>query len=312
MERQCELAGVSRTGFYRQLRRGAPAEEQMQLRDRLQQLAVSGKRRLGYRVLTFLLRQEGQAVNRKRVLRLMRADNLLCLRARQYVFTTDSRHNWPIYPNLAPRLRLSGINQLWVADITFVRLRWEFVYLAVVLDAWSRRVIGWDLSASLDAELALNALRMALRERQWRPGELVHHSDRGTQYAAGDYVAVLEQNEILISMSRKGNPYDNAKAERFMRTLKEEQLQGPAYGSIAQARREIGDFLEATYNRQRLHSALGYLTPNEFERRQTAVETDGRLEGQENGHSRFPPASTVLGNRDAIPTVPTAQPAGID
>jgi transposase InsO family protein len=230
-----------------------------------------------------MLRKEGFVVNHKRVLRLMREDNLLSLQMRKYVFTTDSRHPWPVYPNLVPGVRVCGINQLWIADITFVRLRWNYIYLAVVLDAYSRRVVGWELSESLDAELAVQALKMALRERQWLPGQLVHHSDRGIQYAAGNYVALLQEREILISMSRKGNPYDNAKAERFMRTLKQEEVQGRAYGSMKEARSRIGMFLEETYNKQRLHSALKYLTPAEFEQQERkAVEVDGSVEGVEN------------------------------
>lgn len=274
MQKQCELAGVSRAGFYRHLREHAPDEAEILLRDRLQQLAVRQKRKVGYRVITHALRREGHAVNHKRVLRLMREDNLLCLRAKKYVFTTDSRHNWQIYPNLVPRLSVTAINQLWVSDITFVHMRSSFVFLAVVLDAYSRRIVGWELGQSLDAGLAIKALEMALEQRQWQPGQLVHHSDRGVQYAAGGYTKLLETREILISMSRKGNPYDNAKAERFMRTLKQEEVQGRAYASIEQARSEIGEFLEQTYNRQRLHSALSYLTPEEFEQQGTAVEAD--------------------------------------
>lgn len=308
MERQCELAGVSRVGFYRHLQVQAPAEEEVMVRERLQELAVASKRRLGYRPLTHALRREGHVVNHKRVLRLMREDNLLSLQARKYVFTTDSRHRWPVYPNLAPGLRVTGINQLWVADITFVRLRWNYIYLAVILDAYSRRVIGWELSESLDAGLAVRALKMALRERQWEPGRLVHHSDRGIQYAAGDYVALLEEREILISMSRKGNPYDNAKAERFMRTLKQEEVQGRAYDSIEEARRRIGEFLEETYNRQRLHSALQYLTPVEFEQRQMAVKVAGSVEGLENGETRFPPLPLSLEIPAGFPQLPQHEP----
>ena len=182
---------------------------------------VASRRRMGIEQATETLRREGLVVNPKRIARLMREDNLLCLRRRKHVFpTTDSRHGWPVYPNLARELAVTGLNQLWVADITFVRLRWTYVYLAVILDAWSRRAIGWELGESLDASLTVRALEMALRERAWRPGVLVHHSDRGVQYAAGQYVKLLEEREILVSMSRKGNPYDNAKAERFMRTLK--------------------------------------------------------------------------------------------
>jgi transposase InsO family protein len=277
------LAGVSREGFYRHLRVDTPTEEEILVRERLQQLALAEKRRMGYRPLTHMLRKEGFVVNHKRVLRLMREDNLLSLQMRKYVFTTDSRHPWPVYPNLVPGVRVCGINQLWIADITFVRLRWNYIYLAVVLDAYSRRVVGWELSESLDAELAVQALKMALRERQWLPGQLVHHSDRGIQYAAGNYVALLQEREILISMSRKGNPYDNAKAERFMRTLKQEEVQGRAYGNMKEARSRIGMFLEETYNKQRLHSALKYLTPAEFEQQERkAVEVDGSVEGVEN------------------------------
>jgi putative transposase len=220
VERQCQLAEVSRAGFYRYLQQTTPEQADLLLRARLQELAVAHHRLRGYRMLTALLRREGRVVNHKRVLRLMREDNLLSLRRIKYVFTTDSRHNWPIYPNLARHVTLTGLNQLWVADITFIRLRSEFIYLAVVLDAYSRRVIGWDLGRTLQAELAIRALRMALSERNWKAEELIHHSDQGVQYASSDYTQILDQAEIQISMSRRGNPYDNARAERFMRTLK--------------------------------------------------------------------------------------------
>jgi len=269
------VAGVSRAGFYRHLQQTVPKQADLLLRARLQELAVEHHRLRGYRMLTALLRREGQQVNHKRVLRLMREDNLLSLRRRKYVFTTDSTHALPIYPNLARRLKLTGLNQLWVADITFIRLRTEFVYLAVVLDAYSRRVIGWDLGRSLEAGLAVRALQMALRERDWKPEELVHHSDRGVQYASGEYTALLDQSEIQISMSRRGNPYDNARAERFMRTLKQEEVYGTNYLDLEDARSRIGEFLEQVYNRQRLHSALRYLTPEEFEQACAAGGSDG-------------------------------------
>jgi transposase InsO family protein len=275
VERQCQLAEVSRAGFYRYLQQTKPEQADLLLRARLQELAVAHHRLRGYRMLTALLRREGRVVNHKRVLRLMREDNLLSLRRMRYVFTTDSRHNWPIYPNLARHMTLTGLNQLWVADITFIRLRSEFIYLAVVLDAYSRRVIGWDLGRTLQAELAIRALQMALSERNWKAEELIHHSDRGVQYASSDYTQILDQAEIQISMSRRGNPYDNARAERFMRTLKEEEVHGTEYRDLEDARSRIGEFLEQVYNRQRLHSALRYLTPEEFEQASQAKESDG-------------------------------------
>jgi transposase InsO family protein len=180
------------------------------------------------------------------------------------VITTDSRHHLPVYPNLAGELTPAAINQLWVADITYIRLRTEFIYLAVVLDAFSRRVIGWALGRTLEAELTLTALRMALAERQPPPG-LVHHSDRGVQYAARSYTAMIEQHQAQISMSRKGNPYDNAACESFMKTLKYEEVYRNQYRDFLEARSRIGEFLESVYNQKRLHSALGYLPPAEFE-----------------------------------------------
>ena len=270
IEEQCRSAEVSRAGFYRYLVQREPKEADVELRSELQKLAVEHHRRRGYRVLTEHLHRGGHVVNHKRVLRLMREDNLLCLRRRKYVFTTDSKHELPVYPNLARRVQLSGANQLWLADITFIRLREEFIYLAVVLDAYSRRVIGWELGRNLQAKLATGALKMALEGRCFRGEELIHHSDRGVQYASEEYIKLLSGREIQISMSRSGNPYDNARAERFMRTLKEEQVYGTQYQDLDDARSRIGEFLEEVYNRKRLHSALGYRTPEEFERASVA------------------------------------------
>jgi putative transposase len=216
--------------------------------------------------VTAALRRQGWVVNHKRVRRIMREDNLLCLRKRKFVVvTTDSKHNRPIYSNLAATLELTGIHQLWVADITYIRLEIEFVYLAVVLDAFSRRVIGWSLDRSLEDDLAIVALRMALRDRSPGPG-LVHHSDRGVQYASRDYTDLLRERHIDISMSAKGNPYDNAKCESFMKTLKYEQVHRQEYRGMDEARASIEHFLMKVYNQKRLHSALQYVPPAEFER----------------------------------------------
>ena len=211
------------------------------------------------------LRRQGWVVNHKRVRRIMREDNLLCLRKRKFVvMTTDSKHNRPIYPNLAATIELTGIDQLWVADITYIRLEIEFVYLAVVLDAFSRRVIGWALDRSLEDELAIAALSMALCGRSPGPG-LVHHSDRGVQYASHDYTDLLKERKIDISMSAKGNPYDNEKCESFMKTLKYEEVHRQEYRGIDEARASIEHFLMKVYNQKRLHSALKYVPPAEFE-----------------------------------------------
>ena len=212
------------------------------------------------------LRRADLIVNHKRVLRLMREDNLLCLRKRLFApATTDSKHYWHVVPNLARGMQLTGLDQLWVADITYIRLQEEFAFLAVVLDAFSRRVIGWALEKHLQAILAMAALAMAIETRCPQPGSLIHHSDRGVQYACNDYTALLQAHDIQASMSRIGNPYDNAKAESFMKTLKYEQVDGTKYRDVDQARRSIGSFIEDVYNRHRLHSALGYRPPAEFE-----------------------------------------------
>ena len=265
VDRMCALTGVSRRSFYRHWRHDGPRDEETALRDELQQLALS-HRYYGYRRMTETLHREGWAVNHKRVLRLMRTDNLLALRRRAFVPpTTDARHAWRVMPNLARGMRLIGPDQLWVADITYVRLRHQFGFLAVVLDAFSRRVLGWALDRTLDATVALAALHMALAARQPAPGTLVHHSDRGVQYACAEYSALLEAHGIQPSMSRVGSPYDNATAESFMKTLKQEEVDGRAYADLDEARAHIGTFIDQIYNRQRLHSALGYLTPLEFE-----------------------------------------------
>ena len=209
-----------------------------------------------------------RAVNHKRVLRLMPTDDLLCLRRRAFVpATTDSRHDWRVVPNLARGMQVTGLDQLWVADITYLRLLEEFAFLAVVLDTFSRRVVGWAVDVHLRAALAIAALQMALTARCPQPGQLIHHSDRGVQYACAEYSALLAAHGIQPSMSRVGSPYDNAKAESFMSTLKREEVDGRAYRHAQEARRSIGSFIEEVYNRQRLHSALSYVAPADLKRR---------------------------------------------
>jgi putative transposase len=259
-----EIARLSRASYYRWLEPKLSARDDADLRDRIQRLALA-RRYEGYRRLTKRLRDQGLLVNAKRVLRLMRADNLLSLRRRPFVPpTTDSRHKFRIVANLARGLEPTGLDQLWVADITYVRLAEGFVYLAVVLDAFSRKVVGWALDDHLEARLALAALDMALAAREPPPG-LIHHSDRGVQYACAEYAARLDARGFQRSMSRPGNPYDNAKAESFMKTLKAEEANARTYADLEDARRNIAAFIEDVYNADRLHSALGYKTPMAFE-----------------------------------------------
>ncbi len=258
----CRVLEVPRAAYYRS-GQGPVAGNETALRDAIQRIALEMPA-YGSRRITAQLRRQGWVINRKRVQRIMRQDNLLCLRRKKFVRTTNSEHGLAVYPNLAPTLDVTALNQLWVADITYIRLPREFVYLAALLDAFSRRCIGWSLGRSLEAELPLAALRMALEAREVGPG-LVHHSDRGVQYASGAYTGPLQQHSIGISMSRKANPYDNALAESFMKTLKYEEVYLFEYENFAEARRRMEQFLEHVHNEKRLHSALGYLPPAEYE-----------------------------------------------
>ncbi len=271
IERMVELGRVSRSGFYRfDSSAAARADPHMDLRDATQRIALEwpcyGRPRI-----TAELRDRGWTVNQTLVYRLMREDNLLCVRKRKFVVTTDSNHTRKIYPNLARDMIVTVPDQLWRADITYIRLRDEFVFLAVVLDAYSRRVIGWELDRTMEDSLTLAALRMALSRRapqsQEQPTGLVHHSDRGSQYASNDYTDLLKERGIEISMSRKGNPWDNAACESFMKTLKYEEVLRNDYRDLAEARASIAEFLDKVYNHKRLHSALGYMPPAKFEAR---------------------------------------------
>jgi putative transposase len=257
------LAGVSRATYYRFDPETTPPVRNTELRDAIQRIALRFPA-YGRPRITAELKRQGWTANHKCVGRILREDNLLCLRKKKFHATTDSKHGFAIYPNLTRNFVPTARNQLWAADITYIRLAEEFVYLAVVLDAYSRLVIGWALERTLEAKLAMGALQMALAKRGPIAG-VIHHSDRGVQYACGDYTQLLKKHGFKISMSRKANPYDNAKAESFMKTLKHEEINRVEYRDLAEARRGIRHFLERTYNRKRLHSALGYRPPAEFE-----------------------------------------------
>jgi transposase InsO family protein len=262
----CLLAAVSRASYYRHCGpEPSEDEEESRLRDALQRIALE-HRAYGYRRVTHELRAQGWQVNHKRVARLMRADNLLAIRKRKFVATTNSQHDLEVAVNVARRFTPTALNQLWVADITYVRLGRADVFLAVVMDAFSRKIIGWNLGRSLVAELPLQALRDAIEARCPAPG-LIHHSDRGVQYACSAYVDTLLEHGIVPSMSRPGNPYDNAKCERFMKTLKQEEIYCSAYKDIDDLRANLSHFLETYYNTKRLHSALGYQSPDAFEQK---------------------------------------------
>ena len=274
--RMVELGGGSRAGFYRHAG-GCVARpnRDLDLRDAIQRVALEWPS-YGRPKITAELRRRGWVVNPKRVYRLMREDNLLCVRKRKFVVRTDSNHDRQVYPNLAGEMVLTGIDQLWVADITYIRLANQFVYLAVVIDAFSRRVIGWALDVTVEDDLPVAALRMALELRRPAPG-LVHHSDRGSQYASGDYTGLLKAHGCPISMSHKASPGENAGCESWMKTLKAEEVYRQEYRDLGEARASIAQFIEEVYNQKRLHSALGYRPPVEFEQ---ALASSRRLEAR--------------------------------
>jgi len=270
VERMCELGKVSRATFYRFDSTRQRLDRDVDLRDEIQRIALEYPS-YGRPRITAELNSRGWKVGHRRVRRILKEDNLLCLRRRKFrVITTDSDHRLRVYPNLAAEMNVTQIDQLWIADITYIRLDAEFIYLAVVLDAFSRRVIGWALDRHLEDDLSIAALAMALRARQPAAG-LTHHSDRGVQYASSDYTSLLQEHGVRISMSRKGNPYDNAKCESFMKTLKYEEVYRQEYRDLAEARSSIEKFLEQIYNAKRLHSALGYRSPAQFERLQQSL-----------------------------------------
>ena len=304
IERMCHLAQVSRAGFYRSLQAQQPVQEEMEVRSTIQQVVLEHRRRYGYRRVTAELRRRGLLVNHKRVARLMREDNLLAVQPRAFVATTDSQHEFEVYLNLASKLKLTGINQLWVADITYIRLQTEFVYLAVILDGFSRKVVGWALERTLATRLTKAALEQAIAARQPLPG-LVHHSDRGLQYASNEYMQVLQEHQIIPSMSRPANPYDNASCESFMKTLKQEEIYANTYLDLDHLRTNIEVFIEDYYNRCRLHSALGYQPPEEFEQQlESAVTNVGATMSFFRHGEDYRPDGAVVNTKSGPPTAP--------
>lgn len=261
----CQITAVSRASYYREWEKTAGSDADMDLRDQIQKIALRF-RRYGRRRVTEELRRQGCTASKSKIRRILREDNLLAVRKRKFIATTRKDNQFRVYPNLAERLELSDINQLWIADITYLRLQREFVYLAVVLDSFSRKVVGWGLSREIKASLTLTALQEALDNRHPGPG-LVHHSDRGSQYACHEYVGLLERHKAFLSMSRAGRPWENGRCESFINTLKQEEIDARPYGDLPELEQHIEEFIEQFYNRVRLHSALGYQSPEEFEQK---------------------------------------------
>ena len=264
----CSVLKVNKSGYYKWIRQNQTHysdPEGMKLRNEIHAIAIDFPR-YGYRRITIELHRRGFETNHKVVYELMKIDNLLCIKKQFVPRTTDSKHNLPVYPNLAKNLVVTGINQLWAADITYIRLVRDFIYLAVIIDVFSRKCIGWKLGRDIDAKLTLVALDMAIADRKdMGISNLIHHSDQGVQYASREYVDRLKENGIKISMSRKGNPYDNAFAESFIKTLKYEEVYLWEYETYDEAHKNIKKFLEIVYNKKRIHSSIGYVTPEEFE-----------------------------------------------
>ena len=264
------LLNINRFGYYKWLQSNGPdpvlIRYEMEIKDEMQKIAVEFPR-YGYRRMTIELYNRGFHANHKRVLRMMQEDNLLCARKHFKPLTTDSNHNHKVYPNLIRNLKITQPNQVWASDITYIQLIDEFVYLSVVLDLFTRRCIGWKLGRHIDTELTLTALTQALEQR-WTPSlqGLIHHSDQGVQYASNQYVDLLKDHDFQISMSRKGNPYDNAFVESFIKTLKYEEVYLNEYETFSDALVNIGRFIDDVYNKKRLHSSLGYRSPDDFER----------------------------------------------
>ena len=262
----CASLEIKRRTYYCSLKRSDTNQSDKSIRSSIHKIALEFSK-YGYRRITAELHRRGQPINHKKVLRIMREENILCKPKKKFrIITTDSDHNYPVYPNLAKDMVLTGINQFWVADITYVHLLHECVYLAVIIDVYSRKCIGWELSRRIDAELVLSALDMAINARlEFGISGLIHHSDQGVQYACDEYVNRLNELGIRISMSRKGNPYDNAFAESFMKTLKTEEVYLKEYRTFGEAHSNIKKFIEVVYNKKRLHSSLDYMPPEEFE-----------------------------------------------
>ena len=267
--------GLSRSSFYYRPESHSPErmEAEADLRDKIEAICLEFPR-YGYRRVTHELKHRDLPVNHKKVLRIMRESDLLCRVRRWRVRTTDSRHRFPRYPNLVKGMVISRLNQVWLSDITYIRLRTGFVYLAGILDAYSRKVIGYAVSTSLDTALTLEALRMAIARRQPGPG-VIHHSDQGVQYASNEYIDELNSHGFLVSMARAGNPYENAVMESFFKTLKYEEVYLCEYETLADMTERISYFIEEVYNHKRLHSALGYHSPNDFEELVLTQEDNG-------------------------------------
>jgi transposase InsO family protein len=254
---------LPRSSFYYQTKTQEKTPEDLALENRIEEITEEFPK-YGYRKVTRQLHRDGNLVNHKKVHRIMREKGLLVKKTRRFVKTTDSNHPYPVYPNLLKDLKVTNIHQVWVADITYVRIVSAFVYLAVILDRYSRKAIGYAISRHIDTALSLEALRMAIQNRNPPPG-IIHHSDQGVQYAAHDYIDELRNNKFQISMSRKGNPYDNAFAESFMKTVKTEEVYLWEYRTLDDVQRRLPYFIESVYNQKRLHASLGYRPPSEYE-----------------------------------------------